>query len=99
MPRRELKELPEAVRLAVEQRLPLGWGWFEGEGRTVMSGYGLYARTGTRNNGAAIERRVYLTCDRKRAESLNGLLNGLLGDSDVKRLKNQVRDLSFIHEF
>jgi hypothetical protein len=100
MARHELEDLPEAVRLATEKRLPLNWYWLEGGTyRTVMSGYALYAVTGYRNSSRAIERRLYHTCDLKRAESLNSLLEGLLGDSTMRHLKRELADLAFDHEF
>ena len=50
------------------------WVWLGQQSRTVMSGYALYAVTGHHENGALIERRIYLTCEYRRAKSVNDLL-------------------------
>jgi hypothetical protein len=90
----KLRSLPKAVREAIEYMFPLGWHWHGGgEHRTVVGGYALYATTAFRNNGDAIQRRLYMTCDAARARALMGLMQGLITESEWKRLHFKLRDL------
>ncbi len=69
-----IKELPKKVMYALDAGYPVYWQWLESEWRSVVSGYALYAQTGHHENGAKIERRLYLTCEWKRAVAVNNLL-------------------------
>lgn len=59
--------LPVKVKEALREKWPLGWEWFGGAGRTVMSGYALYAVTARHENGGVTRRRILLECDPEKA--------------------------------
>jgi hypothetical protein len=97
---KQLVNIPKPVQAAIDEGRYIIWGWQSDSDRyrTVLSGYAMYAQTGCRNNGWPVARRIYFTCDYKRAEALVAALEKLLSSVDHVRLRREIKKIRIEHE-
>lgn len=79
-----VKILNKATQAALG-RYPLFWARFESTGRTVTSGFGLYAETGHYENGTPIQRRLCVAATVEDALTINDFLCQDIWDPSIRR--------------